>query len=165
MPSSRGSSEPRDPTQVSCTANRFFTIWTTRKSFPGVRPRIRPVFFHGQRKLAGYSPWGHRESDSTQRLIVSLSYIYIYLYIYFYLYIYQHTFNVGNLKISGYPDTFEQSNILWMIISSSYLFSHHLLDINCMAISSLSNALSFNSQGLWPMIYMLLKLSLYRYGK
>ena len=31
-----------------------------------------PVFlsgaFHGQRSLAGYSPWGHKESDTTERL-------------------------------------------------------------------------------------------------
>ena len=26
MPSSRGSSQPRDPTQVSCIAGRFFTV-------------------------------------------------------------------------------------------------------------------------------------------
>ena len=31
MPSSRGSSQPRDQTQVSCTAGRFFTSWVTRK--------------------------------------------------------------------------------------------------------------------------------------
>ena len=30
MPSSRGSSKPRDRTQVSCFAYRFFTIWATR---------------------------------------------------------------------------------------------------------------------------------------
>ena len=24
--------------------------------------------FHGQRSLAGYSPWGHKESDTTERL-------------------------------------------------------------------------------------------------
>ena len=31
-----------------------------------------PVFLpgesHGQRSLAGYSPWGHKESDATERL-------------------------------------------------------------------------------------------------
>ena len=31
-----------------------------------------PVFLpgesHGQRSLAGYSPWGHKESDTTERL-------------------------------------------------------------------------------------------------
>ena len=31
MPSSRGSSQPRDRTQVSCTAGGFFAIWATRK--------------------------------------------------------------------------------------------------------------------------------------
>ena len=31
MPSSRGSSQPRDQTQVSCIAGRFFTIWATGK--------------------------------------------------------------------------------------------------------------------------------------
>ena len=35
-----------------------------------------PVFLpgesHGQRSLAGYSPWGHKESDTTERLTLSL---------------------------------------------------------------------------------------------
>ena len=29
---SRGSSQPRDQTQVSCIAGGFFTIWTTREA-------------------------------------------------------------------------------------------------------------------------------------
>ena len=32
VPSSRGSSQPRDRTQVSCTAVGFFTIWATREA-------------------------------------------------------------------------------------------------------------------------------------
>ena len=32
IPFSRGSSQPRDGTPVSCTAGRFFTVWTTGKS-------------------------------------------------------------------------------------------------------------------------------------
>ena len=32
MPSSRGSSQPRDWTQVSCMAGGFFTIWATREA-------------------------------------------------------------------------------------------------------------------------------------
>ena len=32
MPSSRGSSPPRDGTQVSCIAGRFLTVWATRKA-------------------------------------------------------------------------------------------------------------------------------------
>ena len=35
-----------------------------------------PVFLpgksHGQRSLAGYSPWGHKESDATERLHFAL---------------------------------------------------------------------------------------------
>ena len=29
--------------------------------------------FHGQRRLAGFSPWGHKESDTTEQLTLSLS--------------------------------------------------------------------------------------------
>ena len=32
FPFSRGSSQPRDPTQVSCIAGRFFTSWGTREA-------------------------------------------------------------------------------------------------------------------------------------
>ena len=32
MPSSRGSSQPRDRTQISCTAGGFFTDWATREA-------------------------------------------------------------------------------------------------------------------------------------
>ena len=37
IPFSRGSSWPRDWTQVSCIAGRFFTIWTTREVLTVVR--------------------------------------------------------------------------------------------------------------------------------
>ena len=30
-----------------------------------------PREFHGQRNLEGYSPWGHKESDTTERLTLS----------------------------------------------------------------------------------------------
>ena len=29
-------------------------------------PVFWPGEFHGQRSLAGYSPWGHKESDTTE---------------------------------------------------------------------------------------------------
>ena len=32
IPFSRGSSQPRDQTQVSCIAGRFFTFWATREA-------------------------------------------------------------------------------------------------------------------------------------
>ena len=30
--------------------------------------------FHGQRRLVGYSPWGHKESDMTEHTLISSSY-------------------------------------------------------------------------------------------
>ena len=31
-------------------------------------PVFLPGVFHGQRSLVGYSPWGHKESDTTERV-------------------------------------------------------------------------------------------------
>ena len=46
------------------------------QKIPGRRAWLpTPVFlpgeFHGQRSLAAYSPWGHKESDMTGRLSLS----------------------------------------------------------------------------------------------
>ena len=38
IPFSRGSSQPREWTQVSCIAGRFFTIWTTRETHYSTKP-------------------------------------------------------------------------------------------------------------------------------
>ena len=38
---------------------------------------------HGQRSLVGYSPWGHKEVDTTEQLILSLSEILSFLRIVF----------------------------------------------------------------------------------
>ena len=46
IPFSKGSSWPRDQTQVSCIAGRFFTIWATREAqFEGNLAFISPFFF------------------------------------------------------------------------------------------------------------------------
>ena len=37
-------------------------------------PVFRPGEFQGQRSLAGYDPWGRKESDVTERLTLSLSF-------------------------------------------------------------------------------------------
>ena len=34
-------------------------------------PVFLPGEFHGRRSLVGYSPWGHKESDTTERLSTS----------------------------------------------------------------------------------------------
>ena len=36
-----------------------------------------PGEFHGQWSLTGYSPWDHKESDTTERLTLSLSWVQI----------------------------------------------------------------------------------------
>ena len=36
-------------------------------------PVFLPGEFHGQRSLAGNSPWGYKESDTTRKLTFSLS--------------------------------------------------------------------------------------------
>ena len=38
-----GSSQPRDQTQFSCIASRFFTIWVTRKARGRVGVSVRPT--------------------------------------------------------------------------------------------------------------------------
>ena len=54
---------------------------TPVQSWVGTIPRRRewlptlvflPGEFHGQRSLVGYSPWGHKVSDMTEQLILSL---------------------------------------------------------------------------------------------
>ena len=35
-------------------------------------PVFLPGDFPGQRSMVGYSPWGHKESDATERLTLSL---------------------------------------------------------------------------------------------
>ena len=55
---------------VSFTVFFFFT--SIRKCLWRGEWQPTPVFlpgeFHGQRSLAGYNPWGHRDLDTTQRL-------------------------------------------------------------------------------------------------
>ena len=48
MPSSRASSQPRDQTQASHTAGRFFTIWATREAphAPWYWPKELKTYFH-----------------------------------------------------------------------------------------------------------------------
>ena len=36
-------------------------------------PVFLPGEFHGQRSLAGYSPWGPQKSDTTERLTLSMA--------------------------------------------------------------------------------------------
>ena len=66
-------------------ATVFNTRYSSRVLFPGSgnipwrmewqpTPVFLPVESHGQRSLAGNSPWGHRELDTTERLTLALSF-------------------------------------------------------------------------------------------
>ena len=85
MPSSRGSSWPRNQTGVSRIAGGFFTSWAAREAHKMARdpliswtqavekqrhptPVLLPGKSHGQRSLVGCSPWGRWELDTTERL-------------------------------------------------------------------------------------------------
>ena len=48
-----------------------FSPWTGKMPWRRAwqpSPVFLPAESHGQRRLAGYSPWGHKESDTTERL-------------------------------------------------------------------------------------------------
>ena len=69
---SRGSSWPREQTQVSSFADRFFTIWATCAlrsiGWVGHEFEQAPGVGDGQGSLVCCSPWGHKESDTTKPL-------------------------------------------------------------------------------------------------
>ena len=75
--SSRGSSRPRDPTCTSWVrflpaepsgslVHQLYFNFQRRQWQP--TPVLLPGEPHGQRSLVGYSPWGRKESDTTERL-------------------------------------------------------------------------------------------------
>ena len=43
-------------------------------------PVFLPGEFHGQRRLVGYSPWGCKESDTTERLSRHINIYVLYMY-------------------------------------------------------------------------------------
>ena len=64
---------------------------STKCRRPGFDPRVRKIWWrrkwqstpillpgksHGQRSLVGYSPWGHKESDTTERLHFHFHFVY-----------------------------------------------------------------------------------------
>ena len=50
----------------------MFYLWKLEKGM-ATHSNILVENPHGQRSLVGYSPWGHKESDSTKHLTLSLS--------------------------------------------------------------------------------------------
>ena len=69
----RGSSQPRDRTQVSSIAGGFLTSRATRRRRQWhPTPVLLPAKSHGRRSLIGYSQWGREELDTTEATSLSL---------------------------------------------------------------------------------------------
>ena len=66
-----------DGKESTCNAGELGLIPGVRKTLWRKEWQPTPVFlpgeFHGQRSLAGYMPWGGKESDITEPLTLSLS--------------------------------------------------------------------------------------------
>ena len=56
--------------ESACNEGHLGSIPWGRKQLP--IPVFLPGKSHGQRSLAGYSPWSHKELDMTERLSLSL---------------------------------------------------------------------------------------------
>ena len=69
-----------DGKESSCNAGDWLDPWV-RKILWQREWQPTPVFlsgeFHGQRSLAGYGPWGCKESDTTEQLTFSLFTIFL----------------------------------------------------------------------------------------
>ena len=61
-----------DGKESACNVGGLCLIPGLERSPGGWQWQPTPVFlpgeFHGQRSLAGYHPWSHKESDTTKRL-------------------------------------------------------------------------------------------------
>ena len=67
------------------TVKRLWATWETRVQFLGRKiprrrkwqstPALSPGKSHGRRSLVGCSPWGHQESDKTERLHFHFSFL------------------------------------------------------------------------------------------
>ena len=67
----QNSFQPFHPHWANSTIYRGLSIMDRRRQWHPT-PVLLPGKSHGQRSLAGYSPWGRRESDTTQWLTLSL---------------------------------------------------------------------------------------------
>ena len=57
--------------ESACSAEDLGSIPGSGRSLEkemATTPVFLPGEFHGQRSLVGYSPWGHKESDTTEQL-------------------------------------------------------------------------------------------------
>ena len=73
---SRGSSEPRDRTQVSCIADRHFTVWVTREA-PYTREKGKNIVRYMEKELLPWQPramgkqtfWVNRQHEGNREFL------------------------------------------------------------------------------------------------
>ena len=70
IPFSRGSSPPRDQTQISCLAGRFSTIWATREASVCVRVRVCVC-------LQGWKDWYEGVGRPWSSWVVSCKHVFL----------------------------------------------------------------------------------------
>ena len=63
-----------DDKESACNAGNPGLIPGSGRSPEGDPPVFLPGEFHGQRSLAGYTPWGHKELDMTEQLTLHYYY-------------------------------------------------------------------------------------------
>ena len=63
---SKGFPDGSDGYESACNAENLGSIPWRKDWLP--TPVFLPGEFHGQRSLVGCSPWGHKESDTTEQL-------------------------------------------------------------------------------------------------
>ena len=109
IPFSRGSSQPRDQTSVSCIEGRFFTIWDTREA-----PAHYPIWENPLCVLHAYLPNldGFILGLSLFNLLQNISLLLVFPYIFshmayftwlcFYIYIYFEVLQKGGLDCSWF---------------------------------------------------------------
>ena len=68
---------------------------------------------HGQRSLAGYSPWGRKELDTTERLSTVYIYIYVCMCVYMY-FLFQVLLIIGYYKILAKSLNIFTNQDIWM---------------------------------------------------
>ena len=72
---------------------------------------ILPGEFHGQRSLVSYSPWGHKESDTTEQLT--------------HTHTHTHTHNVASSPVPREKEQQDLSSVIYKIrIEPQYLPPH-----------------------------------------
>ena len=72
-----GFPDSSDGKETACNAGDLGSITVSGRS-PGEEKAIHSSIVeksHGQRSLAGYSPWARKESDMTEQLTLSLSWL------------------------------------------------------------------------------------------